>query len=465
MNYFEGAGRYVEAVGLITEDSRTLTYGAAADIADSFAAHLSSREFVFILADNSLESVIGYIGCLRARAPAALLAANIHPSFLARLLGVYRPHYLWLARDRASEVHNAVELFTFGSFVLLATGSEPLAVHEDLALLMTTSGSTGSPKFVRLSYGNLAANARSIAKYLEISGHDRAITSLPMHYVYGLSIINSHLEAGASVILTNASLMEKRFWDLLKHFAGTTLSGVPYTYDLLTRLRWDGMDLPALRVLTQAGGKLDPSLVHEFAACCRKRSMRFYVMYGAAEATARMAYLPPHLALEKPESIGVPIPGGELWIEDTAGSVITQPNVVGELYYQGPNVSLGYASCREDLALGDERRGVLQTGDLAKRDENGMFYIVGRKSRFVKIFGNRINLDELEQLIRSSGIDCACAGDDSRLRVYVTSESSQRDALSVLRTLIALHPAALQTIVIDQIPRNHAGKIAYAELT
>lgn len=407
---------------------------------------------------------MGYLGCLRSRVPVALLACNMHAELLSQLLNVYRPNYIWVPRDRACQLPNASELFTLGDYVLLAYGDEAQQAHKDLALLMTTSGSTGSAKFVRLSYQNIAANAASIADYLTVRSDDKAITTLPMHYVYGLSVINSYLHAGACVVLTEASLMEKRFWGLFKACHATSISGVPYTYELLKRLRWNRMDLPDLRVLTQAGGKLSAALVQEFAAHCQGKGIRFYVMYGAAEATARMSYLHPSLALQKPGSIGGPIPGGELWLEDETGSVITQPDVVGELFYRGVNVSMGYAQNRDDLALGDERGQVLPTGDLAKRDDDGAYYIVGRKTRFIKLFGNRVNLEEVEHLIRSAGIDCACAGDDDKMRIYVTSPALRSDAVAVAQRMTQLHHSAFRAIVIDKVPRNEAGKILYAEL-
>jgi acyl-coenzyme A synthetase/AMP-(fatty) acid ligase len=282
--------------------------------------------------------------------------------------------------------------------------------------------------------------------------------------VYGLSVINSHLHCGAPVVLTGASLLEKRFWALFQSQEATTLSGVPYTYEILRRLRWNRMNLPSLRVLTQAGGKLNAGLVGEFAAICRDKGIRLFVMYGAAEATARMSYLPPESALDKPSSIGVPIPGGEFWIEDEAGNPITDPEEVGELFYRGANVTLGYAMSREDLARGNEREGILATGDMAKCDADGMYYIVGRKSRFVKIFGNRINLEEVEQLLRGINVDCACAGNDEKIRIYMTNASKQEEVLAYVQQLTLLHHSAFQTVVIDSIPRNQAGKIIYSEL-
>jgi acyl-coenzyme A synthetase/AMP-(fatty) acid ligase len=395
MNFYDNLERYGEAVALVAEDGKVLTYASLADATDMFSSRLSGRALVFILAGNNVASVVGYLGCLRSRAPVALLAANLHTDMLTSLLATYRPSYIWMPRDKTRELPDTKELFAFDNYVLLAGSQDELCAFKDLALLMTTSGSTGSSKFVRLSYGNITANAASIAEYLDIRADDRAITALPMHYVYGLSIINSHLHVGASVLLTDSSLMEKRFWEQFSLQRVTSLSGVPYTFDLLKRLRWTRMDLPHLRVLTQAGGKLSAELVKEFAGQCMQKGIRFYVMYGAAEATARMSYLIPSQALEKPGSIGGPISGGRFWIQDEMGNTILQSHVVGELFYSGPNVSMGYAQSRFDLTLGDVRGQILQTGDMAMRDDDGFYYIVGRKSRFIKLFGNRVSLDEI----------------------------------------------------------------------
>jgi acyl-coenzyme A synthetase/AMP-(fatty) acid ligase len=411
-----------------------------------------------------VEAVLGYLGCLRSRTPCALFSANLHGSHLSTLLDSYRPPYIWLPRERAAEIPSASELYRFGGFVLLSTDFPPLPADDALALLVTTSGSTGSPKLVRLSYGNLAANATSIAQYLQIRENDRAVTSLPMHYVYGLSVINSHLQVGAAIVLTNASIAEQRFWSLLERHGVTSISGVPYTYELLHKLRWQRMNLGSLNTLTQAGGKLHPDLVRKFAVACDAVGIRFYVMYGAAEATARMSYLPPEMATTYPGSIGIPIPGGDLWIQDDSGRVIREAGVTGELFYRGPNVSLGYATCGADLARGDERGGVLPTGDLAQRCENNLYSIVGRRKRFLKLFGNRINLEEVEQFVRNMGVECACGGDDDILRIYITDMRWREDVLSAVRETTRLHPSALHVVVLEQIPRNSFGKIAYAEL-
>lgn len=464
MHFYDRIQRWGQAPALLSEQGDIVTYAALAEAADQLAVHLGGPGLAFLLAENSHESVTGYLACLRSRTPVAMQPAGLHAELLTKLLGTYKPRYVWLPRTRAGEVPGGKEHFAQGNYVLMTTGAEPLSPHPDLALLLSTSGSTGSPKLVRQSYRNIAANAASIANYLKLGDLDRPITTLPMSYVYGLSVINSHLLCGAAIVLTDKSLTEKGFWDALRSRQATSLAGVPYTFEMLKRLRFERMDLPHLKVITQAGGKLNASLVHEFASSCRDKGIRFYVMYGAAEATARMAYLPPEYSLEKPASIGIAIPGGAFTLEDENGAVIERPAVVGELVYRGDNVTLGYASRREDLALGDERGGVLRTGDLARFDEDRFYYIVGRKSRFIKVFGNRVNLEELEQHIGTKVIDCACAGEDDRLRIYITNGSRKEAVVAFVEELTGLHHSAYSVIVIDRVPRNEAGKITYAAL-
>ncbi len=297
-------------------------------------------------------------------------------------------------------------------------------VHPDLALLLSTSGSTGSPKLVRISRRNLLANAGAIVDYLGLSETDRAITSLPLHYCYGLSVLHSHLLAGASVVLTDASVVDPCFADALRNHGVTSLAGVPHTFEMLEHAGADRVGVPSLRLLTQAGGRMAPDAVTRWTARAETWGARFYVMYGQTEATARMAFLPPELAVRRPAAIGRAIPGGELRLEPVDG----QPDDVGELVYRGPNVMMGYAERPDDLAEGallDE----LRTGDLARfHADDGVFEIVGRRSRFVKPFGLRIDLDLIEQAVRDAATRRQHRGGTSPSAATTSGSSSSRRA-------------------------------------
>jgi acyl-coenzyme A synthetase/AMP-(fatty) acid ligase len=267
------------------------------------------------------------------------------------------------------------------------------------------------------------------------------------------------------LILTTASLMEKRLWDDFRKYKATTFGGVPYTYEMLKRLHFDKMDLPTLRYITQAGGKLSKELAAEFVAICKKKNCKLIVMYGQTEATARMSYLPWDYAESKAGSMGIAIPGGKFWLEDVNNEPIEKANETGELVDQGDNVTLGYAQNRFDLAKPDENHGVLHTGDMAQRDADGFYYIVGRKKRFLKIYGNRVNLDEIEGLLKKSGVtECACAGKDDNLKVYVTSDEAKKKTASFIAEHTGINRNGFTVVVIDAIPRSDSGKVLYSSL-
>jgi acyl-CoA synthetase (AMP-forming)/AMP-acid ligase II len=462
MNFYDDLQTYGDAIAVIDQERGPLSYARLAQRADALGAHAAPggvKSLVFCLCDNNLESLTGYLGLLRARAVPLLLNAGIHPDLYDKLLAAYRPAFAWHPRGHAAG--RGREVFADGDYVLTETGfGTATRLHPDLALLLTTSGSTGSPRLVRLSYANVASNAASIAGYLGIAAHERPITTLPMNYSYGLSIVNSHLLRGATLLLTKRTLMDKAFWEFLRTQQATSMGGVPYVYEMLKRLRFARMDLPSLRTLTQAGGRLSVDLTREFAALCADKNMRFFVMYGQTEATARMSYLPPELAVEKAGSIGIAIPGGSFALENAG------PDGSGELVYRGPNVSLGYADDAADLARGDDNGGVLHTGDVARRDADGLYTIVGRMKRMLKLFGNRINLEDIERMVAELGYDCACAGEDDRLRIHTTDADPARHA--AVRAFVAertgINASAFSVHHIAAIPRNDAGKILYSAL-
>ena len=271
-----------------------------------------------------------------------------------------------------------------------------------------------------------------------------------MYYSYGLSVINSHLSKGATILLTDKTYAQREFWNFLREQQATSMSGVPYTWEMLRRLRFFRMDLPSVKTMTQAGGKLNAEIAKEYIYNAAASGKRFIVMYGQTEATARMSYLPWSAAQEKYASIGIAIPGGEFSLAED-----------GELIYCGPNVSMGYAECAEDLSKGDENHGLLHTGDMARVDVDGFYYITGRKKRFVKIWGNRCNLDAVEQIVKQITSSCAVAGVDDQITVFVTQERLEKDVKDLLASKTGLNSKAFAVRVIDAIPVKDSGKLDY----
>lgn len=446
----EALARHADRIALRQDDGRVVTYAQLAGLAAAVGLPGNgARQLVAIFCNNHIDCIAGYVAALSGGHVALLLAGEPEAELNASLLRHFQISRIW-APDAD------------GCYRLRDTGFAPPAMADELALLLSTSGSTGSKKLVRLSRDNLRSNALAIAEYLGIDASEKPLTTLPMNYSYGLSIINSHLLCGAEILLTSESVIGRRFWPFAQAHGATSFGGVPLTYQLLDRMAFEAMELPGLRYFTQAGGRLDEALVRKFAGIAARTGRRFYVMYGQTEATARIAYLPPDLAAVHPSSIGVAVPGGELALVGESGSAIDAPHVHGELVYRGPNVMLGYATTTADLRRGDALGGMLPTGDIAYRDERGLYFIAGRKKRFIKISGNRIGLDEVEQFLCAHGHRVAATGSDEKLQLLVEGEADKAIA-KLLWEKLGIHPRHCTLLGCDALPRSEAGKILYAD--
>ena len=456
--------KYSERTAVITDHGECLTYCELNEETCKFADTIKDRGLLFCLCENRLGSLVGYVGCMLHHIPIVLLDGSKEASVIQNLVEIYHPEYLWLQDKRKADYYGEV-VYDYASFALLRmhyeVEIEKPEINPELALCLTTSGSTGSPKFVRLSEKNVLANAESIAEYLEIDENERPVTTLPSYYSYGVSVINSHLIKGATLLLTEGTVAQREFWSFMKDNQATSIAGVPYTYEMLKMLRFFRMDLPYLKTMTQAGGKLNKDIAKEYIEYAQSKGKRFFVMYGQTEATARMSYLPLEHALEKYASIGIAIPRGKFSLIDVKGNFIEEPDLDGELVYEGPNVSLGYAECRADLAKGDENHGVLHTGDVARRDADGYYYITGRMKRFVKVWGNRCNLDATEQLVKAITTSCACVGVDDKITIFVTQEGLEESIVKLLAEKTSFNNRAFEVRVIDSIPVKSSGKIDY----
>jgi long-chain acyl-CoA synthetase len=456
---------FKDNVAAITDDRQSITYQQLSDLSEEIYKIINKRCLIFALCKNTIGSFCGYTSFLSKKIVPLLLDGSLENELLLSLIKTYHPAFIWLPIDRVKDFSESKIVYEAFDYILIQCVSDTsFELNDELALLFTTSGSTGSPKLVRISYENLVSNAESIADCLSLSKHERPITVLPMNYSYGLSVINSHLIVGATILLTARSLVEKEFWEFVKNEKATSLSGVPYTYDILKKLRFFGMNTPTVLTLTQAGGKLLDKIFEEFATFCQQSGKHFIVMYGQTEATARIAYLAPEKAKSKIGSIGKAIPGGELYLVDDHGDIIDKDNVVGELVYKGKNVSMGYAFIANDLQKGNENNGVLYTCDLARRDSQGFYYIVGRKNRFIKLFGNRVGLDEAEQLVKNIVSECACVGADDHMVIYITEKSKENRVLEYLVDKTGINRKAFFVRYIDVIPKNSSGKIIYTNL-
>lgn len=506
MAFFSTLEAHTDAVCLYDDRGATLSYTQLAQSADDwFAAHdqAGKRCLALMALGQDLPSVTAIIGALRAGVVPMLVDASIKSDALSRLIEHYRPRYVFGRLDRVlplasgsvrcrgaqgehqsehqsehrgqNHSHNQRK----GHYALIDTGEPSHTIHSDLCAMLPTSGSTGDPKFVRLSEQNLNANAWSIAEYLELTSEERAILTLPISYSYGLSVLTSHLAAGASLVVQDHSVVAREFWDLVVASGATSMAGVPYTYETLKRLKFERLDTGCLRTFTQAGGRLDPDITAYFHAACANKSAEFITMYGQTEATARIAYMPPDMAQDKAGAVGIPIPGGSVSLEPCDGAAAEDispaqspdnqasdaaPTDHHELIYRGPNVCMGYARGPDDLARGDDNHGVLRTGDLAMIDQDGVITITGRLKRMAKIFGTSVNLDHVETILREAGLEGYAIAHNDTLTL---AHAGGVDGLALKQAVLArcaIHPSRVKARMVNTIPRRANDKVDYEAL-
>ncbi|MEU4640483.1 AMP-binding protein [Micromonospora sp. NPDC023814] len=463
---------YPDAAGLPHPDARLVDavtgrqvggVELAARVAD--LAALLDREppgVVFAAAPAEIDAVLRILAAWQAGRAVALLDPQVAPGTLRELVDRFRPAVLLTGPE-------PVDGYEPGPVGLgpawRRTGPAGPAPHPDLALLLTTSGSTGNPKLVRLSGAAVRANAAAIATALGIDGDEVAPTTLPLHYTYGLSVLTSHLHAGATVLLERSGLTSREFWTAVDRHRVTSLAAVPYQYEMLRRLRFAPARHERLRTLTQAGGRLHPELVADFHGRMAEVAGRLFVMYGQTEATARMTVLPADRLPEKLGSVGLPVPGGALSVRADDGTETTAPDRTGEIVYRGPNVMMGYAETAADLARPDELGGVLATGDLGRLDADGFLHVTGRIKRIAKVFGVRVNLDDVERSLGHHGPVAAIAGAD---RLVVVAEGADADRLARIRAEVAealgTHSSGVQVRGVDALPLTPTGKPDYRAL-
>lgn len=446
-------------IAVIDDSGESLTYGSLCSYAEELRKVLPYRTLVFLLAENCIGSLIGYTSFLNNHVVPLILSNKTEKTLFDNLYSTYQPEYLWLPTSRAAEFGQEPLYSAFG-YSLIKTGNPTPELFEDLSLLLPTSGSTGSPKLVRHSYRNIEANAENVKNLFQLTPSERAMGVLPMHYTMGLSVIASHLYAGATVLLCGKSLLDRGFWSMLKEQHATSFTGVPYSFELLSKLRFFRMDLPDLKIVTQGGGKLTEEMWQSLVDYAKDKGKKFIATYGQSECTARMAYLPAELAATKICSIGIAEPGGQLSIINHEGVETFEGEDSGEMVYRGENVTLGYAHSKEDLLKGDENHGIMHTGDLARRDADGCYYIIGRLKRFLKIFGLRIGLDEVENLIRSNyDTDCYCSGDDEKLLIKLTNPAVAEEIPHFIEEKTHLFYQRVNVEIVDKILRNETGKV------
>lgn len=452
---------------LLTAAGDALSYDQLRDAVDALVGELpdaaDGRCLVHLPLRPDLAGVTAYLATLEAGHVALVTAEDANATTIARR---YRPD-LTATGDPARP---------FEVDPTLPFGADPRGVrphhllHPDLALLLSTSGSTGSPKLVRLSHDNLRSNAAAIAAALHLTETDRAITSLPLHYTFGLSVLHSHLAAGGSVVLHDGSVLDETTWRTVDDLGVTHLAVVPHMVELMESTGVLERPHPSLRLIVQAGGRMSPERVVRTAALGRAGGWGLAVMYGQTEATARICVLDPALVAEHPDAVGRPIADTTLHLDTT---VPEASGGAGEVVVRGPGVMMGYAEHPDDLALG-AMLTELRTGDIGRMDGDGLLRLVGRRSGFVKVMGVRIDVARIEGALESAGFTACVGGDGRGLTVLVAPEATRTDparpaaetaiaeTVATARRLVGeasgLGPAAV-TVAVADLARSANGKV------
>jgi len=414
------------------------------------------KQLAFLYLDNSIAAITVFWSFMKSNHAVALLSPNLQENFKSELERLYNPFYIYDPARSNVENYHADILNGASIFVNKNKKKSKSLINEEIKLLLNTSGTTGSPKFVKLSGKNLLANAHSIVDYLPVKEDDVTPLNLPIYYSYGLSVLTTNSLKGGKIVCSNIDVLNRIFWQKMSAYGYTSIAGVPFVYEMLERIGFRKKSYSSLRYLSLAGGKLDKHILEKFAGYAQENNISFYAMYGQTEATARMSYVPPEFLINKLGSIGIPIKDGHFVIDDGNG----------ELCYHGPNVFGGYVSQPSDLETYNQP-ALLHTGDLASVDNDGYYYITGRLKRIVKLFGIRINLDEIETIIAarfSNAIKCVGIN-DKILLILLTNNSVDRNELSVyLSDMTKLHPSVIKVDFIDEYPLSQNGKVDYNKI-
>lgn len=435
---------------------------------------------VFARTGLTVGAALSYLGCWAAHRPVALLDPALDPRTLADMVRRFAPAAV-VGLDEGGvgvspgELPPGYERRVFEAigpaWVRRGDAAAAPPPHPDLGLMLATSGSTGDPKLVRLSRTAIVSNAAAIGDALRIGTDEIAPTSLPLFYSYGMSVLNSHLAAGATVVVVDGGVLSRDFWAAVDRYRATSLAGVPYHYETLARIRWSPARHPSLRTLTQAGGRLRNEMILAYHEKIQALGGRFYVMWGQTEAGPRMSTLPADRLPEKLGSPGCALAGGSLSVRTEDGTETQRAGVEGEIIYRGRNVMMGYAETAADLSRGDDLGGVLATGDLGYLDEEGFLFLTGRLKRIGKVFGIRVNLDDIEKMVSRSAVDgagpVAAVASEDRVVVWCEGDldaARRAEITKLLAERMKVHRSGFDIRVVAVLPLLSNGKIDYKAL-
>ncbi|ROP35016.1 AMP-binding protein [Saccharothrix texasensis] len=442
---------------------RTLSYDELAELVREVERSLrhDTKALVLCAGDRDLPTLLAYLAALRLGHAVAFLPAS------AEILAAYQPEFV--VPGPAGGTHLAdlgylPDEQVGRSHVFRRRSTGPAGdIFPDTALLLSTSGTTGSPKAVRLSYDGVADNSDAIARALRITAAERAPTTLPITHAYGLSVLNSHLRSGAGIVLSDRTPLSLAMWDHLTRAGATSFAAVPTTYAAFGPAHLNLLERSEIRTMTQSGARLGDELTMRLVRMMQRRQGRFFPMYGQTEATSRITCLDPAALPDRLGSVGKAVAGGVITIAPAEAHHRAAPGE-GAVHYRGPGVMLGYATGRDDLARGPEV-DVLDTGDLGYL-RDGYLYLTGRTKRIVKVLGVRTSLDDLERVVeRSDHPSAVVRGDDDVVYLFGAGDpdvhEQQRRRVAEVLGVPSRHVAVRH---VDRLPQTPGGKVDYRAL-
>jgi len=464
---FHQIKKFSADIAFIDDKKNKIKYSEIVKLKNKLATFVKEKSLTIIISENTIGSLMGYASLSMLDVVLMPISQDLTDRKFETLITKYLPKFLWCKKNYYNEkIDNLFEpLFEYHNYVFFRSKKENYyKIKSNLFILLSTSGSIGNPKCVKLSYGNIIKNSNSINRYLKLNRNDRTITTMPWNYSYGMSIINTHLLTGGSILVTNNSIMEKSFWSLLDQISITNFNGVPFTYEILKKIGINRLLKLHLKFITQAGGKMNSPLSDEITSLCKSNKIKFFVMYGQTEASPRMSFTEKTFKKTHSTCIGKPIYGGKFYLVKNKKK-IKKINSIGELYFKGNNVFKGYSESYKDLFNKKKINSkLLETGDFAKFDKDGNYYLVGRKSRFVKIYGVRIGFDSIEDNLRENGILSAVVSKNEKLLIFIKKRISTKIKKDISQ-IIKIKVSDFNLIKISKFPRNENNKIAYNELS
>ena len=465
MTIFKNLKKFSQNIAAIDENLNKITYNELIKNSKLIQKLISPQEVVFLVCENSIDFLKLYVGLIQNKNIIYLIENTMKKNFLEKILKLHKPNYIFFPSNfELKKKKNSQRLFSRYLYYKLIK-KKIYNLDKRIAILLSTSGTTGSSKFVKLSLQNIEDNAIKISSYLNINKKSITVTTMQPSYSYGMSIINSHLIKGGAILFTDKTIFEKNFWQLMEKIKITNINGVPFIFEMLKKIKFENFKLQNLKFVTQAGGRLEPNIINHFIKIFKKKKIKFFLMYGQTEASPRMSFIEITSSTSKIESIGKAIKGGKFFIYDEKNKLIKKENIIGELAYKGKNVMIGYATKFEDLKM-KKQKDILFTGDMAYRDKEGFFYITGRKKRFIKLYGHRINLDDIEKSINKRGFKVAIKSKNEKLIIYLENQYINRkiEIQNFLKKNFKINERNYLINLIKKIPINNRGKIDYSNL-